>query len=96
MWAVAGQLLHALASFSTRTHARTNTHTRAHTHTHTHAPPQMEGMVTDLALAREKQSHFEEWMENRGKKAPVDVQVTVGGWVVGAGAGVSGSQAPTS
>jgi len=37
----------------------------------------MEGMVTDLQLAREKQSQFEEWMQSRSKQPPVDISVTV-------------------
>lgn len=36
----------------------------------------MEGMVTDLALAREKQQLFSNWKEGKGK-AGVDVVVTV-------------------
>jgi len=50
-------------------------HTRTHTCTHVHI--QMEGMVTDLQLAREKQSQFEEWMQSRSKQPPVDISVTV-------------------
>ncbi|GAX74529.1 hypothetical protein CEUSTIGMA_g1978.t1 [Chlamydomonas eustigma] len=37
----------------------------------------MEGMVTDLALAREKQQSFEEWMRINGKKLRIDFNVTV-------------------
>lgn len=39
--------------------------------------PQMEGMVTDLALAREKQQNFDTWREERGKKLAIDLTVTV-------------------
>ena len=42
-----------------------------------HSPPQMEGMVTDLTLAREKQQAFEEWMRSMDKKLKLDLQVTV-------------------
>ena len=57
------------------------------------SPPQMEGMVTDLTLAREKQQAFEEWMRSMDKKLKLDLQVTVrkgegGADVAGAGAGV--------
>lgn len=38
---------------------------------------QMEGMVTDLQLAREKQQQFEDWMEQRSKKLSIDLSVTV-------------------
>jgi len=37
----------------------------------------MEGMVTDLALAREKQQSFEEWMRANDKKLRIDFNVTV-------------------
>ncbi|KAI8467553.1 MAG: Cullin [Monoraphidium minutum] len=37
----------------------------------------MEGMVTDLQLAREKQQTFEGWKEARGKELAVDLSVTV-------------------
>jgi hypothetical protein len=37
----------------------------------------MEGMVTDLQLGREKQQAFEEWMDNKSKKLPLDLNVTV-------------------
>jgi cullin 1 len=37
----------------------------------------MEGMVTDLQLAREKQTQFEDWMRDRGKAPAVDISVTV-------------------
>jgi len=37
----------------------------------------MEGMVTDLQLAREKQVQFEDWMSSRNKSPPVDISVTV-------------------
>mmetsp|Transcript_4340 Transcript_4340/g.5014 ORF Transcript_4340/g.5014 Transcript_4340/m.5014 type:complete len:742 (+) Transcript_4340:144-2369(+) len=37
----------------------------------------MEGMVTDLQLARENQQRFEDWLENRENKSGVDVTVTV-------------------
>ncbi len=37
----------------------------------------MEGMVTDLALAREKQQAFGTWRENNGKHGGADVVVTV-------------------
>ena len=38
---------------------------------------QMEGMVTDLALAREKQQAFDEWITSTDKKLKVDFSVTV-------------------
>lgn len=38
---------------------------------------QMEGMVTDLQLARDKQDAFKEWLRNKNKSLPVDVSVTV-------------------
>ena len=38
----------------------------------------MEGMVTDLALAREKQQLFEEWLRMEEKKLKIDLTVTVG------------------
>lgn len=41
------------------------------------ARAQMEGMVTDLQLAREKQVQFEDWMSSRNKSPPVDISVTV-------------------
>ncbi|KAK3248376.1 Cullin-1 [Cymbomonas tetramitiformis] len=38
----------------------------------------MEGMVTDMQLAREHQTRFEEWLsENPGKKPGIDLTVTV-------------------
>lgn len=37
----------------------------------------MEGMVTDLQLAREKQQSFEQWKEARGRELAVDMSVTV-------------------
>jgi hypothetical protein len=37
----------------------------------------MEGMVTDLQLAREKQVAFEDWRSNKGKALAVDLSVTV-------------------
>lgn len=37
----------------------------------------MEGMVTDLQLARDKQSHFTKWMQGKAKQLPIDVGVTV-------------------
>uniref|UniRef100_A0A7S0WZR9 Cullin family profile domain-containing protein n=1 Tax=Chlamydomonas leiostraca TaxID=1034604 RepID=A0A7S0WZR9_9CHLO len=37
----------------------------------------MEGMVTDLQLARDKQSNFTKWMQGRGKSLPIDVSVMV-------------------
>ena len=38
---------------------------------------QMEGMVTDLQLARDKQQQFEEWRTNQGKSLKIDLIVTV-------------------
>jgi hypothetical protein len=38
---------------------------------------QMEGMVTDLQLARDKQAVFAEWMRSQGKTLAVDMTVTV-------------------
>ena len=37
----------------------------------------MEGMVTDLALAREKQQDFDRWKTENDKALAIDVQVTV-------------------
>lgn len=37
----------------------------------------MEGMVTDLQLAREKQREFEEWMKKVGKGVGIDMGVQV-------------------
>ena len=37
----------------------------------------MEGMVTDLALAREKQQDFDRWKTEHNKALAIDVQVTV-------------------
>jgi len=37
----------------------------------------MEGMVTDLQLAREKQQAFEEWRERKDKQLSIDLSVTV-------------------
>lgn len=37
----------------------------------------MEGMVTDLQLAREKQQNFDEWKQNKNKQLPIDLSVTV-------------------
>lgn len=37
----------------------------------------MEGMVTDLQLARDKQQHFEEHLKDRNKQLKVDLTVTV-------------------
>jgi cullin 1 len=37
----------------------------------------MEGMVTDLQLAREKQQAFEQWQRQNEKTAPLDLSVTV-------------------
>lgn len=37
----------------------------------------MEGMVTDLQLAREKQHEFESWLRNHNKKLEVDMAVQV-------------------
>lgn len=37
----------------------------------------MEGMVTDLQLAREKQQAFDEWKQNTNKQLPIDLSVTV-------------------
>lgn len=38
---------------------------------------QMEGMVTDLQLAREKQQAFEGWQRANNKSSPIDLSVTV-------------------
>lgn len=38
---------------------------------------QMEGMVTDLQLAREKQQAFETWQRQNSKSSPLDLSVTV-------------------
>lgn len=38
---------------------------------------QMEGMVTDLQLAREKQQDFDRWKGDNNKALPIDVNVTV-------------------
>ena len=38
---------------------------------------QMEGMVTDLTLAREKQGDFERWKTYNDKALAIDVSVTV-------------------
>ncbi|PNW70797.1 hypothetical protein CHLRE_17g734400v5 [Chlamydomonas reinhardtii] len=37
----------------------------------------MEGMVTDLQLAKEKQQHFDDWLKEKGSKLPIDLSVTV-------------------
>ncbi|WIA23650.1 hypothetical protein OEZ85_000353 [Tetradesmus obliquus] len=37
----------------------------------------MEGMVTDLQLAREKQQNFDEWKQRKNKQLPIDLSVTV-------------------
>ena len=37
----------------------------------------MEGMVTDLTLAREKQQDFERWKDETNQEIPIDVNVTV-------------------
>lgn len=37
----------------------------------------MEGMVTDLQLAREKQREFEDWMKKVGKGVGIDMGVQV-------------------
>ncbi len=37
----------------------------------------MEGMVTDLQLARDKQAAFNEWMQAQGTTLPIEVSVTV-------------------
>ena len=38
---------------------------------------QMEGMVTDLQLAREKQVEFDRWKRDNDKQLPVELSVTV-------------------
>lgn len=38
---------------------------------------QMEGMVTDLQLAREKQQGFEAWQKENGKSLSIDMSVQV-------------------
>ena len=40
-------------------------------------PPQMEGMVTDLQLAREKQADFDRWKRDNNRQLPVEMSVTV-------------------
>ena len=40
-------------------------------------PLQMEGMITDIALAREKQQLFEDWMKVEEKKLKIDLSVQV-------------------
>ncbi len=37
----------------------------------------MEGMVTDLQLAREKQQGFEAWQKENGKTISIDMSVQV-------------------
>ena len=37
----------------------------------------MEGMITDIALAREKQQLFEDWMKVEEKKLKIDLSVQV-------------------
>lgn len=37
----------------------------------------MEGMVTDLQLAREKQREFDEWVEAKGKQIGIEMGVQV-------------------
>ncbi|GIL64270.1 hypothetical protein Vafri_18269 [Volvox africanus] len=37
----------------------------------------MEGMVTDLQLAKEKQQHFDDWLKEKGKKLSIELSVTV-------------------
>ena len=37
----------------------------------------MEGMVTDLQLAREKQQAFESWQRSNSKSSPIELSVTV-------------------
>jgi hypothetical protein len=38
---------------------------------------QMEGMINDLQVAREKQTAFTDWVKAQGKTLPVDMTVTV-------------------
>lgn len=38
---------------------------------------QMEGMVTDLQLAKEKQADFERWKRDNNRQLPVEMSVTV-------------------
>jgi hypothetical protein len=38
---------------------------------------QMEGMVTDLQLAKDKQVAFDEWKRTQARKLPIDLSVTV-------------------
>ena len=38
----------------------------------------MEGMITDISLAREKQQLFEEWMRVEEKKLKIDLSVQLG------------------
>ena len=44
---------------------------------HTLDAVQMEGMVTDLQLAREKQAEFDRWKRDNNKQLPVELSVTV-------------------
>lgn len=37
----------------------------------------MEGMVQDLQLAKEKDRQFQEWLERKGVRLPLDMNVTV-------------------
>ena len=37
----------------------------------------MEGMITDITLAREKQQLFEDWMKMEEKKLKIDLSVQV-------------------
>ena len=37
----------------------------------------MEGMVTDLQLAREKQADFDRWKRENNRQLPVELSVTV-------------------
>ena len=37
----------------------------------------MEGMVTDLQLAREKQQQFDDWLTSKAKTLSIEMNVTV-------------------
>lgn len=48
---------------------------------HKESPPalaaQMEGMVNDLQLAKEKERQFDDWRESKSINLPIDMNVTV-------------------
>lgn len=41
------------------------------------SPVQMEGMVTDLQLARDKQQNFDEWKREHAADKPLTMDLTV-------------------